>query len=173
MFLIWTLTSFFFLFWQKFLESDFLMEKLSLQAPIYIVMEGSEPTFFTRFFTWDSSKSSVSAGIKSDVICRVSDPQKILMISITDAWEFFPKKTCYSQKWGYCAVRSEFHLLYLPLFLLINFLNILVLFPFWLVILLVNVSLPVKCHVCYFCLYHPCTLKIFLNVKLFNVSKLK
>ncbi|CAA2955976.1 villin-4-like [Olea europaea subsp. europaea] len=44
---------------EKFLESDFLMEKLSLQAPIYIVMEGSEPTFFTRFFTWDSSKSSM------------------------------------------------------------------------------------------------------------------
>ncbi|KAL3841068.1 hypothetical protein ACJIZ3_025659 [Penstemon smallii] len=42
---------------EKFLESDFLLEKLSLQAPIYIVMEGSEPTFFTRFFTWDSSKS--------------------------------------------------------------------------------------------------------------------
>ncbi|KAL2534757.1 Villin-4 [Abeliophyllum distichum] len=44
---------------EKFLESDFLMEKLSHQAPIYIVMEGSEPTFFTRFFTWDSSKSSM------------------------------------------------------------------------------------------------------------------
>ncbi|KAK4481826.1 hypothetical protein RD792_012737 [Penstemon davidsonii] len=42
---------------EKFLESDFLLEKVSLQAPIYIVIEGSEPTFFTRFFTWDSSKS--------------------------------------------------------------------------------------------------------------------
>ncbi|WOH06883.1 hypothetical protein DCAR_0626312 [Daucus carota subsp. sativus] len=44
---------------EKFLEHDFLLEKLSGQAPIYIVTEGSEPTFFTRFFTWDSTKSAM------------------------------------------------------------------------------------------------------------------
>ncbi|KAH6772256.1 villin 4 [Perilla frutescens var. frutescens] len=44
---------------EKFLERDCLHEKLSLQAPIYIVMEGGEPPFFTRFFSWDSSKSSM------------------------------------------------------------------------------------------------------------------
>ncbi|KAF4390902.1 hypothetical protein F8388_005715 [Cannabis sativa] len=44
---------------EKFLEGDFLLEKLSREAPIYIVMEGSEPPFFTRFFTWDSTKSSM------------------------------------------------------------------------------------------------------------------
>lgn len=44
---------------EKFLERDFLLEKLSREAPIYIVMEGSEPPFFTRFFTWDSAKSSM------------------------------------------------------------------------------------------------------------------
>ncbi|XP_022871797.1 villin-4-like, partial [Olea europaea var. sylvestris] len=44
---------------EKFLERDFLLENLSLQAPIYIVMEGSEPTFFTRFFSWDSTKSAM------------------------------------------------------------------------------------------------------------------
>ncbi|XP_031107694.1 villin-4-like [Ipomoea triloba] len=44
---------------EKFLEHDFLLEKLSRQAPIYIVMEGSEPPFFTRFFTWDSEKSAM------------------------------------------------------------------------------------------------------------------
>ncbi|KAL7093110.1 hypothetical protein ACP275_11G022900 [Erythranthe tilingii] len=44
---------------QKFLERDFLHEKLSLQAPIYIVMEGSEPIYFTRFFSWDSTKSAM------------------------------------------------------------------------------------------------------------------
>ncbi|KAK2970712.1 hypothetical protein RJ640_015137, partial [Escallonia rubra] len=42
---------------EKFLERDFLLEKLSHQAPVYVVMEGSEPPFFTRFFTWDSAKS--------------------------------------------------------------------------------------------------------------------
>ncbi|XP_073150097.1 villin-4-like [Henckelia pumila] len=44
---------------EKFLERDFLLEKLSLQTPIYIITEGSEPTFFTRFFSWDSKKSTM------------------------------------------------------------------------------------------------------------------
>nr|CAD1840268.1 unnamed protein product [Ananas comosus var. bracteatus] len=44
---------------EKFLELDVLMEKLSRDTPIYIVMEGSEPPFFTRFFTWDSAKSAM------------------------------------------------------------------------------------------------------------------
>ncbi|XP_073158303.1 villin-4 isoform X1 [Henckelia pumila] len=44
---------------EQFLEHDFLLEKVSLQTPIYIVMEGSEPTFFTRFFSWDYTKSTM------------------------------------------------------------------------------------------------------------------
>ncbi|KAF7154144.1 hypothetical protein RHSIM_Rhsim01G0002300 [Rhododendron simsii] len=44
---------------EKFLERDFLLEKLSLEAPIYIIAEGSEPPFFIRFFTWDSTKSAM------------------------------------------------------------------------------------------------------------------
>nr|GME21321.1 villin-4-like [Ipomoea batatas] len=44
---------------KKFLQNDFLLEKLSQQAPIYIVFEASEPTFFTRFFTWDSMKAAM------------------------------------------------------------------------------------------------------------------
>ncbi|CAO2841806.1 unnamed protein product [Amaranthus hypochondriacus] len=44
---------------EKFVERDFLLEKLSPKVPIYVVMEGSEPPFFTRFFTWDSAKFSM------------------------------------------------------------------------------------------------------------------
>ncbi|KAI4344434.1 hypothetical protein L6164_011663 [Bauhinia variegata] len=45
---------------EKFLEHDFLLERLSGEAPIYIIMEGSEPPFFTRYFsTWDSAKSTM------------------------------------------------------------------------------------------------------------------
>lgn len=44
---------------EKFLEHDFLLERLSRETPIFIVMEGSEPPFFTRFFTWDSAKSAM------------------------------------------------------------------------------------------------------------------
>ncbi|KAL2232858.1 UNVERIFIED_CONTAM: Villin-5, partial [Sesamum indicum] len=43
----------------KFMERDFLHENLSPQAPLYIVMEGSEPAFFTHFFTWDPKKSAM------------------------------------------------------------------------------------------------------------------
>jgi gelsolin len=43
----------------KFIELDFLLENLSHEAPLYIIMEGSEPPFFTRFFAWDSAKFAV------------------------------------------------------------------------------------------------------------------
>uniref|UniRef100_A0A5B7BTK7 Putative villin-1 isoform X1 n=1 Tax=Davidia involucrata TaxID=16924 RepID=A0A5B7BTK7_DAVIN len=43
----------------KFLEKDILVEGLSLETPIYVVTEGYEPPFFTRFFEWDSSKANM------------------------------------------------------------------------------------------------------------------
>lgn len=45
--------------WQKFIEKDVLTEGLSLEMPIYVVAEGQEPSYFTRFFEWDSSKANV------------------------------------------------------------------------------------------------------------------
>ncbi|KAJ0962245.1 hypothetical protein J5N97_030073 [Dioscorea zingiberensis] len=44
---------------EKYLECDFLLEKLSRKTPIFCVMEGNEPPFFTRFFTWDSAKATM------------------------------------------------------------------------------------------------------------------
>ncbi|XP_042001332.1 villin-4-like [Salvia splendens] len=44
---------------EKFLERDILGEKISKQAPIYIITEGNEPAFFTRFFNWDSRKCAM------------------------------------------------------------------------------------------------------------------
>ncbi|KAF5198979.1 Villin-4 [Thalictrum thalictroides] len=44
---------------EKFLQHDFLREKLSQEAPVFVVIEGSEPPFFTRFFSWDSAKSAM------------------------------------------------------------------------------------------------------------------
>lgn len=46
-------------FIQKFLESDFLLEKPSKESTIFVITEENEPSFFTRFFTWDSAKSTV------------------------------------------------------------------------------------------------------------------
>lgn len=48
---------------QVFLEHDFLLEKISRETSIFIVTEGNEPPFFTRFFTWDSAKSAVSISV--------------------------------------------------------------------------------------------------------------
>ncbi|ONM58013.1 Villin-4 [Zea mays] len=42
---------------EKFIVLDFLMENLARETPIFTIMEGSEPLFFTRFFTWDLAKS--------------------------------------------------------------------------------------------------------------------
>ncbi|CAH8386465.1 unnamed protein product [Eruca vesicaria subsp. sativa] len=44
---------------EKFIKHDFLLENLASETPIYIVTEGNEPPFFTRFFTWDSTKSAM------------------------------------------------------------------------------------------------------------------
>ncbi|WOK95014.1 villin-4 isoform X1 [Canna indica] len=44
---------------EKFIEKDYLMENLSHEIPLYIIMEGSEPPFFTRFFNWDYAKSGM------------------------------------------------------------------------------------------------------------------
>ncbi|KAL6843762.1 hypothetical protein ACP4OV_026333 [Aristida adscensionis] len=42
---------------EKFLVLDSLMENLSRETPIFVVSEGGEPQFFTRFFNWDLAKS--------------------------------------------------------------------------------------------------------------------
>lgn len=44
---------------ERFVERDFLHEKLSPQVPVYIINEGSEAPFFTRFFAWDSGKTAM------------------------------------------------------------------------------------------------------------------
>lgn len=69
---------------EKFLEHDFLLERLSQETPIFIVMEGSEPTFFTRFFTWDSAKVAMHgnsfqrklAMVKNGVTPTVDKPKR-------------------------------------------------------------------------------------------------
>lgn len=48
---------------QKYLESDILLGGLSLETAIYVITEGHEPSFFTRFFEWDSSKAFVSGSL--------------------------------------------------------------------------------------------------------------
>lgn len=42
---------------KKFLEADILLEGLLQDTAIYVIPEGNEPPFFTRYFEWDTSKS--------------------------------------------------------------------------------------------------------------------
>ncbi|CAL9234875.1 unnamed protein product [Arabidopsis halleri] len=42
----------------KFLEMDILEEGLTVRTPLYVVTEGREPPFFTRFFEWVPEKAN-------------------------------------------------------------------------------------------------------------------
>ncbi|KAJ3693444.1 hypothetical protein LUZ60_008924 [Juncus effusus] len=42
---------------EKFLELDLNKENISKETPLFVMTEGWEPSFFTRFFTWDPAKS--------------------------------------------------------------------------------------------------------------------
>ncbi|KAG7642526.1 Gelsolin-like domain [Arabidopsis suecica] len=43
----------------KFLEMDILEEGLTIRTPVYVVTEGHEPPFFTRFFEWVPEKANM------------------------------------------------------------------------------------------------------------------
>ncbi|XP_056846108.1 villin-1 isoform X2 [Raphanus sativus] len=43
----------------KFLEMDILEEGLTVRTPVYVVTEGHEPPFFTRFFDWVPEKANM------------------------------------------------------------------------------------------------------------------
>ncbi|RDY13488.1 Villin-1, partial [Mucuna pruriens] len=62
----------------KFLEMDVLVEGLSLNIPIYIVTEGYEPPFFTRFFSWDHSKENIVGNSFERKLAILKGKQKIL-----------------------------------------------------------------------------------------------
>ncbi|XP_058113251.1 villin-4-like [Magnolia sinica] len=69
---------------EKYLEHDFLLQRLSQETPIFVVMEGSEPPFFTRFFIWDSAKSAMHGNsfqrklaiVKNGVIPIIAKPKR-------------------------------------------------------------------------------------------------
>ncbi|KAK9715492.1 hypothetical protein RND81_06G168200 [Saponaria officinalis] len=69
---------------EKFVERDYLLEKLSPKVPIYVIIEGNEPPFFTRFFTWDSAKSGIHGNsfqrklalVKNGGIPAIDKPKK-------------------------------------------------------------------------------------------------
>ncbi|KAK7329763.1 hypothetical protein VNO77_23942 [Canavalia gladiata] len=67
---------------EKFLEHDFLLETLSREAPIYVVMEGNEPPFFTRFFKWESAKSTMLGNSFQRKLAIVKNGGAALLITV-------------------------------------------------------------------------------------------
>jgi hypothetical protein len=45
---------------QKYLERAAGLELASRDTPVFRVLEGNEPSFFTTYFSWDPSKAIVS-----------------------------------------------------------------------------------------------------------------
>ncbi|XP_057428977.1 villin-1 [Lotus japonicus] len=62
----------------KFLEMDILVEGLSLEIPIYVVTEGHEPPFFTRYFSWDHSKAKILGNSFEKKLAILKGESKIL-----------------------------------------------------------------------------------------------
>lgn len=46
---------------QKYIDLAVSLEGLSSDVPIYVVIEGYEPCFFTTYFSWNSAKAIVSS----------------------------------------------------------------------------------------------------------------
>nr|XP_011460943.1 PREDICTED: villin-1 isoform X2 [Fragaria vesca subsp. vesca] len=71
----------------KFLETDVLMEGLSLETPIYVVSEGHEPPFFTRFFEWDPSKSNMHGNSFERKLAILKGKPQQLQAPIRNSWK--------------------------------------------------------------------------------------
>ena len=82
------------------------MEKLSPEVPIYIITEGNEPPFFTRFFKWDSAKTAVSTVVLyfhgSIGLIECLNENSTLFITAgfwTVTWQLIPKETNITEAW--------------------------------------------------------------------------
>ncbi|KAK1589367.1 hypothetical protein Q3G72_033273 [Acer saccharum] len=75
----------------KFLETDILVEGLSLETPIYVVTEGYEPPLFTRFFTWDPSKAKMHGNSFERKLAILKGRTSSVEVPVRNSWkdEFF------------------------------------------------------------------------------------
>ena len=70
---------------QKYIECGALFDGLSLDTPLYIVTEGNEPSFLTRYFAWDDSKAVVSS-IRRAMLYYLSIETLVELSSILITW---------------------------------------------------------------------------------------
>ncbi|XP_059429966.1 villin-1 isoform X2 [Corylus avellana] len=77
----------------KFLEMDILVEGLSLETPLFIVTEGHEPPFFTRFFEWDSSKANMHGNSFERKLAILKGKPQNLEVSVRSSWKAHSRET--------------------------------------------------------------------------------
>ncbi|KAA8549393.1 hypothetical protein F0562_001077 [Nyssa sinensis] len=73
----------------KFLEKDILVEGLSSETPIYVVTEGYEPPFFTRFFEWDSSKANMLGNSFERKLAILKGKAKNMEAPLRSSWKAY------------------------------------------------------------------------------------
>ncbi|XP_065879796.1 villin-1 isoform X2 [Euphorbia lathyris] len=71
----------------KFLQTVHLVEGLSLETPIYIVTEGQEPPFFTRYFEWDHSKANMHGNSFERKLAIVKGNKQSLEVPTRKSWK--------------------------------------------------------------------------------------
>ncbi|XP_008220688.1 PREDICTED: villin-1 [Prunus mume] len=77
----------------KFLETDVLVEGLSLETPIYVISEGHEPPFFTHFFEWDSSKSNMLGNSFERKLAILKGKLQQLEAPKRNSWKAYSRET--------------------------------------------------------------------------------
>jgi advillin len=53
-----------------FLQDGIFHDGRSMETTVYMVTEGDEPTFFSNFFDWDSSKQSAVRSEHTHVVAN-------------------------------------------------------------------------------------------------------
>lgn len=77
----------------KFLQTDPLVEGLSSETPIYVITEGREPLFFTRFFEWDSSKANMHGNSFERRLAIIKGKKQNLEVHTSKSWKASSKET--------------------------------------------------------------------------------
>ncbi|KAL9371554.1 hypothetical protein Peur_036694 [Populus x canadensis] len=77
----------------KFLQTDPLVEGLSSETPIYVITEGREPLFFTRFFEWDSSKGNMHGNSFERRLAILKGKKQNLEVHTSKSWKASSKET--------------------------------------------------------------------------------
>uniref|UniRef100_A0A803PVE4 HP domain-containing protein n=1 Tax=Cannabis sativa TaxID=3483 RepID=A0A803PVE4_CANSA len=78
---------------QKFLETDVLAEGLSVDTPFYVVTEGKEPTFFTRFFEWDFSKQNMHGNSFERKLAKLKGKPQSVEAPLRTSWKSYSRES--------------------------------------------------------------------------------